>query len=161
MGAGLRGNNAGLLALAVHDDGNGPELYAGGNFTQAGGVDAMNIAKWDGRQWSPLGLGTEGSVAALEVYDDGSGPGLFAGGRFFRAGRQPASHLAKWGCDPPPCDPCDANCDGSIDAFDIEPFLDLLFDPNSQPFTACTGDVNGDVEISAFDIEPFLVCLFP
>jgi hypothetical protein len=27
------------------------------------------------------------------------------------------------------CDPCDANCDGQIDAFDIEPFIDCLVGP--------------------------------
>ena len=64
------------------------------------------------------------------------------------------------------CDPCDMNCDGDIDAFDIEPFLDLLFggeDPccgvrGEPPFT---GDADGDGDIDAFDIEPFLNCLFP
>ena len=64
------------------------------------------------------------------------------------------------------CEPCDMNCDGEVTAFDIEPFLDLLFagaDPccgarGAPPFT---GDVNGDGLINAFDIEPFLACLFP
>ncbi len=59
------------------------------------------------------------------------------------------------------CDPCDMNCDGDINAFDIEPFLDLLFDPNATPCNTCTGDTNGDGSIDAFDIEPFLDCLLP
>ncbi len=59
-----------------------------------------------------------------------------------------------------PCDPCDMNCDGEVNAFDIEPFLDLLFGPG-PPCNTCTGDVNGDGVIDAFDIEPFLECLFP
>ncbi len=63
--------------------------------------------------------------------------------------------------DSPPCDPCDMNCDGTVNAFDIEPFLELLFDPNATPCNFCTGDVDGNGEINAFDIEPFLVCLFP
>ncbi len=58
------------------------------------------------------------------------------------------------------CDPCDMNCDGRIDAFDIEPFLCYLFLP-CDPCQPCTGDVNGDGVIDAFDIEPFLECLFP
>ena len=57
------------------------------------------------------------------------------------------------------CDACDMNCDGEVDAFDIEPFLDLLFGPG-KPCGECTGDVNGDGDIDAFDIEPFLECLF-
>ena len=58
------------------------------------------------------------------------------------------------------CDPCDMNCDGEVNAFDIEPFLDLLFGPG-EPCAPCTGDVNGDGKVDAFDIEPFLECLFP
>ena len=59
------------------------------------------------------------------------------------------------------CDPCDMNCDGAVNAFDIEPFLDLLFGPKPQPCDVCTGDTNGDGTVDAFDIEPFLECLFP
>ncbi len=58
------------------------------------------------------------------------------------------------------CDACDMNCDGEIDALDIEPFLGLLFE-GDEPCNACTGDVNGDGLIDALDIEPFLACLFP
>jgi hypothetical protein len=57
------------------------------------------------------------------------------------------------------CDACDANCDGAVDAFDIEPFIDLLVNPNPTPCAPCTGDVNGDGTIDAFDIEPFINCL--
>ena len=65
------------------------------------------------------------------------------------------------------CDPCDMDCDGDIDAFDIEPFLALLFDENLPPCCGTrgsppfTGDTDGDGDIDAFDIEPFLACLFP
>ena len=58
------------------------------------------------------------------------------------------------------CEPCDMNCDGAINAFDIEPLLDLLFD-GGVPCDTCTGDANGDGNVDAFDIEPFLECLFP
>ena len=33
-------------ALAVFDDGTGPALYAGGDFTTAGGVASDNVAAW-------------------------------------------------------------------------------------------------------------------
>ena len=59
------------------------------------------------------------------------------------------------------CEPCDMNCDGAVNAFDIEPFLDLLFGPNPMPCCEGVGDVNGDGNVNAFDIEPFLDCLFP
>ena len=56
--------------------------------------------------------------------------------------------------------PCDTNCDGVVDTFDIEPFLGLLFN-NEEPCGACAGDTNGDGVVDAFDIEAFLICLFP
>lgn len=61
------------------------------------------------------------------------------------------------GCE---CDPCDMNCDGDVNALDIEPFLELLF-AGGKRCALCTGDVNGDGMIDALDIEPFLSCLFP
>jgi hypothetical protein len=57
------------------------------------------------------------------------------------------------------CDPCDANCDGSVDAFDIETFINVL--GGATPCSACAADVNGDGVVDAFDIEPFINCLAP
>ncbi len=56
------------------------------------------------------------------------------------------------------CDPCDANCDGVIDAFDIEPFINVLTG-GGQGCAPCTADVNGDGVVDSFDIEPFIECL--
>lgn len=56
-------------------------------------------------------------------------------------------------------DPCDTNCDGTVDAFDIEPLLAILFE-GAAPCASCAGDANGDGTVNAFDIEPFLNCLF-
>ena len=61
--------------------------------------------------------------------------------------------------------PGDPNCDDRIDAFDIEPFLVALFDPDEYEsrFPDCDisrADVNIDGEIDEFDIEPFLDLLF-
>jgi trimeric autotransporter adhesin len=68
-------------ALIAFDDGSGPALYVGGNFTEAGGIPALNMARWDGREWFPVGEGMGGTeVRALAVYDDGTGPALYAGG---------------------------------------------------------------------------------
>lgn len=53
----------------------------------------------------------------------------------------------------------DVNCDGIIDAFDIEPLIGLLFG-GPKPCSSCAGDVNGDGTVDAFDIEPFIDCLF-
>ncbi len=83
--------------------------------------------------------------------------GAMIGGEFELVG----GFWAIAGGDSPPCDPCDMNCDGDVNAFDIEPFLDLLFSPMPMPCNTCTGDVDGNGVIDAFDIEPFLNCLFP
>ena len=97
LGEGMNGTIRG--ALAVYDDGNGPALYAGGDFWIAGGQPANHIAKWDGNEWHALGEGVDGiahSVRALVVHDDGTGPALFVGGNFSTAGGQPAVGIAKW-----------------------------------------------------------------
>ena len=63
--------------------------------------------------------------------------------------------------DDPVCDaPCDMNCDGTVDASDIEPFIDILFN-GATPCDSCTGDTNGDGTVDAGDIEGFINCLFP
>ena len=43
----------------------GTNLYAGGNFTTAGGVPANYIAKWNGSAWSALGLGDGRALRCL------------------------------------------------------------------------------------------------
>ena len=62
--------------------GDGPALFAGGAFDTAGVTPAMNVAQWDGKGWSALGSGLDGTVDALAWFDDGSGPALYAAGHF-------------------------------------------------------------------------------
>jgi hypothetical protein len=88
--------NSMVHALAVYDDGSGPALYAGGDFTTAGGVAANRISRWNGSSWAALGSGMNSTVHALAVHDDGSGPALYAGGRFTTAGGMAANRIAKW-----------------------------------------------------------------
>ncbi len=83
-------------ALVIFDDGSGPALFAGGDFTTAGGVPASRIAKFNGTTWSPLGIGMDGRVSELAVFDDGSGPALYAGGDFLTAGGVSVNCIAKW-----------------------------------------------------------------
>lgn len=46
-----------INTLAVVDEGtgNGPALFAGGDFFQMDGVNAKRVARWDGRGWSAVG----------------------------------------------------------------------------------------------------------
>ncbi len=60
----------------------------------------------------------------------------------------------------------DVNCDGAIDAFDIQPFLVALFDPQGYPsaYPNCDpllADINDDGFVNAFDIQAFIELLFP
>jgi hypothetical protein len=58
----------------------------------------------------------------------------------------------------------DANCDGVIDAFDIDPFVLALTNLPAWQAQYCDGDIytvdiNGDTKVDAFDIDPFVECL--
>ncbi len=70
----------------------GCDLYAGGVFISAGGVNATNIAKWDGTNWTPLAGGLDGAASSMVV----NGRDLYVGGSFSHAGAVPARNLAKW-----------------------------------------------------------------
>jgi len=94
------GTNGAVEGLGVFDDGSGPGLYVGGNFSTAGGLTVNNVARWDGTAWSPLtgpsGTGTDNRVAVFAVFDDGTGPALYAGGIFSHAGGLAISMIARW-----------------------------------------------------------------
>ena len=56
------------------------------------------------------------------------------------------------------------NCDGSVNAFDIDPFVLALTDPAgySEAYPNCAidnADINCDGAVNAFDIDPFVQCL--
>ena len=74
--------------VAIEDD-----LYAGGNFTTAGGNSANYIAKWDGSSWSALGSGTNNNVYGVAIDSNGE---IYAGGIFTTAGGVGANFIAKW-----------------------------------------------------------------
>ncbi|HYF61547.1 MAG TPA: hypothetical protein VD886_01960 [Herpetosiphonaceae bacterium] len=78
----------------------GTTLYAGGKFTAIDGVNASNMARWDGESWQPLGQGVAGHandpvparVTQLAVWDGD----VYVGGQFWFAGGMPARSLAIW-----------------------------------------------------------------
>lgn len=61
--------------------------------------------------------------------------------------------------------PGDANCDGVLDVFDINPFVALLLDPAdyASQYPGCDGatfcDMNTDGAVDVFDINPFVDAL--
>ncbi len=64
-----------------------------------------------------------------------------------------------------PCTtPADMNCDGAVNAFDIDPFVLALTNPSGyvSAYPDCellNGDINCDGAVNAFDIDPFVQCL--
>jgi hypothetical protein len=94
------GVNGTVYALTVFDDGSGPALFAGGDFTTAGGLTANRVARWDESGWSALdsqsGTGVNRTVYVFTAFDDGSGPALYAGGSFAIAGGLTVNHIARW-----------------------------------------------------------------
>ena len=58
----------------------------------------------------------------------------------------------------------DANCDGTVNFGDINPFVLALSSPGSygQQYPQCnlaTADMNGDVQVDFADINPFVAAL--
>ena len=152
-----------VTRLRTFDDGNGPGLYLGGNALP----DPKYFARLVGGQWQPVGGGVGNnpappwpSVFSLGVWDET----LYVGGNFNVAGQLPTAGIAAWqGC--PAFQPGDMNCDGVIDALDIEAFIVALFDPLNYPvlYPDCDinlADINGDGLVNAEDIEGFIALLF-
>ncbi|MFH1321251.1 MAG: T9SS type A sorting domain-containing protein [Bacteroidota bacterium] len=84
------GMNNFIFALATDTINN--ILYAGGGFSTAGGVQANNIAKWDGVGWDSVGTGTDNTVNSFAFYNSE----LQVGGQFSNAGGNTANGIAKW-----------------------------------------------------------------
>lgn len=92
LGSGLKGTNEGTGTAANVIAVNGSDVYVGGVFTNAGGVSANSIARWNGSSWSALGSGVNGSVSAIAFI----GSDVYVGGNFTTAGGVTAFHIAKW-----------------------------------------------------------------
>ncbi len=77
-------------SLSIH----GSDVYVTGNFTQAGGYPAQNIARWDAanQHWYAPGSTVNGTVVALLVNNDF----VYVGGNFTTAGGLPARSIARW-----------------------------------------------------------------
>jgi len=79
-----------VTALVADGTGN---IYAGGNFTEIGGVAASRIAKWNGKAWAPLGAGSTVKVNQLAV--DASGK-VYATGKLKTPGGVDITGVAMW-----------------------------------------------------------------
>lgn len=84
-------NNKGLVVATQ-----GTKVYVGGEFTQAGGTPANNIAVWDTitKTWSALGSGLNSSCSTIVISPDGLN--VYVGGGFTQAGGLPILTTAVW-----------------------------------------------------------------
>ena len=134
-----------------------------------GSSDGVHKASWNGSQWviSLVYAAAEGQyITRLPV----------ATGACCRLGvcavTTQASCVAGGGayqgdlttCDPNPCPPAfclgDADCDGDVDFFDIDPFVAKLGCPGDPscdaPCAWQNADVDEDGDVDFFDIDPFV-----
>lgn len=87
----------GAQALATR----GRDLYVGGAFSRVGGLPANNLAKWNGRFWSPLGTGSTNGVSGTVSAFAPTPNGIYVGGDFSLFDGS-ASDVALWEFAPPP-----------------------------------------------------------
>ncbi len=170
--AGIEGFGSAVKVQAFRDLGSSAELLWD-TYADTGG--ALRVGGWTNHALYSGGLlycgvpaggaffGPYVELVILDTQRHPSEPG-FVAARHAGAGASPAlaDALFSIGEDGlvalPACEACDVNCDGALDAFDIEPFVDLLI--GGQPAcSTCAGDANRDGAVDSFDIEAFIQCL--
>jgi hypothetical protein len=77
-------------ALAPYSNGH---LAAAGEFTNAGSFYVLNVARWNGADWSSCGSGINSDVLTLKRLSNGD---ILAGGEFYTAGGVPVGQVARW-----------------------------------------------------------------
>jgi hypothetical protein len=87
------GCSPGVYALEIK----GRDVYVGGRFTKAGGIQTNGIAKWNGERWSRFDTGVQtgiydGVVRAIAV----RGGSVYVGGTFKTAGDSTVNNIAEW-----------------------------------------------------------------
>ena len=144
LGTGISGGGAVVETLAW----SGTTLWAGGDFTTAGGVTANNIAKWDGTSWDSITCGARngvsgGAVRGIAPQSDGS---VIVAGAFTNAGGN--RFIAKF---TPGADNCPSESSGSDDPV----FID--FDGNGG---ICTPSALRADRVSAAEAFAAVKCSF-
>ncbi len=88
MQGGIGNGQSQVFAMQVYNN----DLYVVGNFSNAGGLPASSIAKWDGSKWCSLGGYTDNGILTIAVYDSA----IYVGGSFTLIGGDSAKYVAKW-----------------------------------------------------------------
>lgn len=161
-----------VFALEAYDLGEGPRLFAAGDFLNIDGVPANRVAQWDGIEWSPLGVGVLRDVNALVGFDDGTGPALYAAGAFFRLGDdRRAYYIARW--DGSDWSPLGAGLDDDAEALAVHDdgsgpalYVGGVFSTAGGAASTgiarwngcdpCPADLDGDGALTIFDFLVFI-----
>ena len=96
-GSGLNNDGWGMDDIPLAMISYNGTLYAGGNFTSAGGdplnpQTTMYIAQFDGAYWHPVGSGMDGHITDITIYNNQ----LIVSGYFTNAGGINANYIAAW-----------------------------------------------------------------
>jgi hypothetical protein len=144
------------LAAADASSGLGRGLFVGGFFSRAGEVETVNLARWNGAEWSSPEAALAGGIPrvyALQVVNAESdlGPALYIGGRFTAsAGRD--SFLARLaGCAIEAC-AGDATGDRIVDMSDLNAVLGAF----GQSGADLPADLDGDGVVNFTDLNEVL-----
>ncbi len=70
----------------------GENLFAGGSFTTAGGLNASHIARWDAERWIANSSGVNDIVLTMAQHHND----LYVGGTFDKFGSVTTNYIAKW-----------------------------------------------------------------
>ena len=153
------GPGARRFASMSYDSDRQVTVLYGGEDANADPLDDM--WEWDGAKWTSVIIATppqrRGAVMAYAA--DRQAMLLFAGDDDFEWLADSWEFMA--------ASPSmgDLNCDCTVDALDIEPFIVALFDPGryDKLYPTCNielADINDDGTVNALDIEPFIDLLF-
>ncbi len=102
------------------------DLVAGGRFTTAGGVPALNVARWNGSSWSALGSGVgnqTGDVTSLAVMPNGD---LIAAAEYTPPMGALTFRVMRWNESTGSWSPLGADFSGYISALLVLPNGDLI-----------------------------------
>ncbi len=90
---GMEGTDNTVLTITLKSDTLGfTNVYAGGAFSNAGGVPAKSIARYDGLTWSALGPGLNGFPYSMAFF----GNDLYVGGDFTSSAAINLNNIARW-----------------------------------------------------------------
>ncbi|GAB4494270.1 MAG: hypothetical protein OHK0019_20170 [Saprospiraceae bacterium] len=92
-GGGL--NPGGRINVMAKDD-DETRLFVAGQFSSIDGLNANNIAVWDGTTWSTLGDGVVGEIFDLEYYKGWNSEKLFVAGNFHLPGQPLKQNIAEY-----------------------------------------------------------------